>query len=426
VLDRAMEHHRKGELTPAEAGYRQILQENAEQPDALHLLGVLLHQLGESTAAIQSIRHSLTVMPNQPRAWNNLGNVYAAVERWEEAAESYAQAMALKTGYAEAHHNLAHVLTELGRMDEAIVNYRSAIALRPEDPSSNINLASLLDTLDDPEGAVVEYRAGLERDPGSVSAHGGLGSVLRKLGRLDEARDVYDDWLTFDRENPIALHLRAACARKDAPERASDSYVRAAFDNIAYDFDESLGRLDYRVPGLIADAMERYLGQTAPESLDILDLGCGTGLCARPLKARARRLVGVDLSPIMLAQAGEKEIYDDLVEAELTAYLQCCTADYDLIVSGDTLIYTGNLGPVFPAAAGALRAGGRLLFTLEAGCEDGYRLNASGRYAHSPGYARRALTEAGFQVIGLEEADLRREGSRWVPGMVVAAEHADD
>jgi predicted TPR repeat methyltransferase len=426
VLERAMEHHRKGELTPAEQGYRRVLQKNPEQPDALHLLGIILYQLGDSTAAIKSIRHSLAVEPSQPRAWNNLGNVYAAVERWEDAVQSYGQAIALKTDYAEAHHNLAHVLAELGRADEAIAGYRSAIALKPEDASSHVSLASLFATLDRPESAIVEYRAGLDRDPRSIPAHAGLGSVLRKLERLDEARAVYDDWLTFDPDSPIAEHLRATCAREDAPERASDEYVRAAFDGIAYQFDEVLGRLDYRVPDLIAEAMEGYVGREARGELDILDLGCGTGLCARRLKSHARWLMGVDLSPNMLAQAREKNVYDELVEEELTRFLQRCTSDYDVIVSGDTLVYMGDLGPVFPAVARALRAGGTLLFTLEAGCDDRYRLNVSGRYVHSPSYVRHALTEAGLQLIGLEEAVLREEGGRSVPGMVVAARRIDD
>jgi len=424
-----MEHHREGELTPAEEGYRQVLQEAPEQPDALHLLGVLLHQLGESTAAIKAIRHSLTVEPNQPRACNNLGNVYAATEQWDAAAESYAQAIALKADYAEAHHNIANVLSESGRTDEAIASYRSAVALKPEDASFRVSLASLLETLGHLESAVVEYRAGLEQDPRSVPAQRGLGSVLRRLGRLDEARAVYDAWLDFDRDNPIASHFRAACAGEAVPERASDGYVRTAFDGIAYEFDERLGRLDYRVPDLIVEAMERHLGETPPEGLDILDVGCGTGLCALPLKTHARRLVGVDLSPNMLAQARERDVYDELTEAELTAFLQSSTANYDLIVSGDTLVYTGDLAPVFRAATKALRVGGTLLFTLEAGGDDGpaddFRLNASGRYSHAPRYVRQALTEAGFQVIGFEEAVLRQEGGRSVTGMVVAARHID-
>lgn len=47
--------------------------------------------------------------------------------------------------------------------------------------------------------------------------------------------------------------------------------------------------------------------------LDILDAGCGTGLCADVLRPYAKSLVGVDLSPQMLALAAKQQIYDQLV-----------------------------------------------------------------------------------------------------------------
>ena len=53
----------------------------------------------------------------------------------------------------------------------------------------------------------------------------------------------------------------------------------------------------------------------------MLDAGCGTGLCGPLIAPYARRLVGVDLSERMLAQARARDVYDELVKGELTAYL---------------------------------------------------------------------------------------------------------
>ena len=58
----------------------------------------------------------------------------------------------------------------------------------------------------------------------------------------------------------------------------------------------------------------------APESaLDILDAGCGTGLCAPLLKPYARVLAGIDLSGGMLVRARARGIYDELIEGESVA-----------------------------------------------------------------------------------------------------------
>jgi predicted TPR repeat methyltransferase len=82
------------------------------------------------------------------------------------------------------------------------------------------------------------------------------------------------------------------------------------------------------------------------------------------------------------------------------------------------------LGPVVRAAAGALRAGGRLIFTLERvvrAAEDvDYRLEFHGRYAHSRAYVERILAAAGLRSQ-IAEADLRMESGLPVAGLVVRA-----
>jgi predicted TPR repeat methyltransferase len=55
---------------------------------------------------------------------------------------------------------------------------------------------------------------------------------------------------------------------------------------------------------------------------DVLDAGCGTGLCGAILAPFARRLVGVDLSEGMLAHAKAKNVYHELVKAELGGLLR--------------------------------------------------------------------------------------------------------
>ena len=141
-------------------------------------------------------------------------------------------------------------------------------------------------------------------------------------------------------------------------------------------------------------------GLEASKSLDVLDAGCGTGLCG-PLVARyARRLTGIDLSAGMLAQAKEKQVYDELLQVELTAYLRGCRDAFDVIVSADTLVYFGALDEVVAAAAGALRAGGLLAFTLEHGIGDAapdFRLETHGRYTHARPYVERLLAGSGLE-----------------------------
>jgi predicted TPR repeat methyltransferase len=163
----------------------------------------------------------------------------------------------------------------------------------------------------------------------------------------------------------------------------------------------------------------------APEkSLDVLDAGCGTGLCGALVAPYARRLVGVDLSDGMLALAREKNVYDDLVNGELTTYLRDHRGTFDLVVSADTLVYFGDLSAVADAAAHALRPGGMLVCTLEhavdADPDVPFRLAFHGRYNHAQAYVERALTAAGFRAT-IAHAELRTEAGAPVAGLVVRA-----
>src|SRR5439155_27388275 len=120
---------------------------------------------------------------------------------------------------------------------------------------------------------------------------------------------------------------------------------------------------------------------------DILDAGCGTGLCGEHVRPFARRLVGVDLSLEMLKRAGVRKLYDDLILGELTAFVGAAPAAWDLVVSADTLVYFGDLAPVMAAALRGLRPGGHLVFTVDRASEAeaplGLRIIPHGGYSHT-------------------------------------------
>jgi predicted TPR repeat methyltransferase len=126
----------------------------------------------------------------------------------------------------------------------------------------------------------------------------------------------------------------------------------------------------------------------------------------------------------MLANAGKRNVYDDLCRAELTAYLAAHPASFDVIVSADTLVYFGALEEMANAAASALRPGGSLIFTVEAADGDcvplGYRLHYHGRYLHTRGYLEDVLRRVGFRT-DIGQAELRMEGGLPVAGFVVRA-----
>ena len=200
-----------------------------------------------------------------------------------------------------------------------------------------------------------------------------------------------------------------------------------SFDSFAASFESKLAKLSYRAPRLVA-AMLEDSGVQAANALDVLDAGCGTGLCGPFLAPYARRLTGVDLSGGMLTQAEAKNLYDELVQEELTANLAARDCSLDLIVSADTLVYFGPLEEVVAAASRALRSGGLFIFTLERNTEApprDFHLEHHGRYTHGEPYVASLLDRHGFEVE-IEYADLRLECGRPVAGLVVRARKRPD
>jgi predicted TPR repeat methyltransferase len=172
--------------------------------------------------------------------------------------------------------------------------------------------------------------------------------------------------------------------------------------------------LGYQVPRLLYEAVAG-----AGDDLDVLDLGCGTGLCGPLLRPIARHLVGVDLSPRMLSLAAARGLYDQLNCAELTEWLAACPA-FDLVVAADVLCYFGELDLAFAAVRAVLTPGGCFASSLEAGTQP-FVLRPHGRYQHQREYIEGSLGRAGFQDVRISQAVLRYERKDPVAGHIVVA-----
>ena len=214
-----------------------------------------------------------------------------------------------------------------------------------------------------------------------------------------------------------------AAYTNQAPDRADDAYVAKLFDRMSGYFDESLGRLQYAAPQLLTSALSEII-PFGEKRLAILDAGAGTGLCGPLLRSSAQLLVGVDLSAGMLAKARDRHVYDALHEGELVAFMRAHPAEYDVVISADTLVYFGALEEAFSAADGAIKPGGILAFTVEAEPADSavkHKLNSHGRYSHRADYVRECLAAAHFQLLQLEPCVLRKEMGADVQGHLVLA-----
>lgn len=259
-------------------------------------------------------------------------------------------------------------------------------------------------------------------DPGWVDAWFVLAETSERADERARAVEAYQRCLALEPEDRLGAGARLTLlGAVDTPERLPNAYVRALFDQTARRFEESLvGRLEYRAPERLMQALGPFRADM-PSPLAVLDIGCGTGLAGVLLRSWAVRLDGFDLSPLMVAEARRKNVYDAVAVADLLDVSSDDAPRYGLAVAADVLCYVGDLAPAFDAIRARLIGRGHLAFTVEAGSGSPYALGPAQRFRHDPQAIERWLAAAGFERLACERAVLRRERREPVNGLVVVA-----
>ena len=176
-----MAHHQTGNLSFAESLYKQVLQATPNQPDALHLLGLVAKQKGDLKTAAQLIRKALNYNPNYVEAYVNLGATLQEQAQFEAAADCYRKAISLRPNYAEVYSNLGVVLKVQDKVVEAAESFIRAIELNPNYAEAFANLDALLKESSTPDEALLYYRKVLKTSPMLIAAQQGAYQALSRI-----------------------------------------------------------------------------------------------------------------------------------------------------------------------------------------------------------------------------------------------------
>lgn len=332
-----------------------------------------------------------------------------------DAAHGLRARLAAGRGGLLARLTLVKALVAAGDTQGALEEAREAVSLNPNIAVAVLALGEALLAADALPTAIAELQRALRIDPDLPRARELIAVAWLKAGEADKALEALG---ALESSPQVDAMIAAAQAIKTTP-RSDAGYVRHLFDQFSADYDaRMIGQLSYAGPQILLDLAA--LVMPGRGKLAILDLGCGTGLAGVVFKPLASRLDGVDLSPAMIEKARARGLYDQLHIADLETALAEAGPRYDLILAADTLVYLGDLRPVFEGVRARLTPEGYFLFTTEAKSGDGFELGPKRRWRHSEAYLRVTAQAAGLSVAGLVAATPRSEANQPVDGFAVA------
>src|SRR6185437_13143482 len=281
--------------------------------------------------------HTALAAPD-PAALHEAGIEAYRAGRLAAAADLIGQAIQASGAVPEFHYNQAIVLKAMGRLSDAATSYECAIALKPDHVNAHNNLGNVWKALGRPDKARASFAQALTCNPGNADTHYSLGVLCTETGERDQAERHFRRCLASDpQDSRGAGILLAHLGVGDAPARTPEAQLLSLYDVRSRFWDQETS---YFAPQRVADGLRRH----APHArLDILDIGCGTGLVGTAVRDLVGRLDGVDLSPAMLEKARAKAVYDGLFQADLAPFMVNHPGSYDAVLGAATLIHFGAL-----------------------------------------------------------------------------------
>ena len=176
----------------------RLLTRNPNQPEVLHLLGLIELKGGRFSEAHSLLAQALSFCPEQAEFHNDMGLVCMEMGNYESALSSFRAAITLQPKMVMAHYNsgLCHKLS--GDDLSAAQAFVSALRYDPNNAKAHFSLGELLLARLEFQGAERHFQAAIKSNPDYVAAYNHLAISLGEQERGDEARRLLQKALEVD------------------------------------------------------------------------------------------------------------------------------------------------------------------------------------------------------------------------------------
>jgi len=427
----------------AEAYFKQALKLKPDYAEAYNNYGLLFYKQKAFKKAEKQFRLALEAKRD---CFDAMYNLALSLKAQDEISETIACLLALTEAdhkYIKAYLLLADLLIEQKLFEEAdkcfqnVLNgdlnnteiliaiikswldhkcYKEAkkycvkaLSLRSKDIEILYNLGVIETFLGEKQAAINHYHAILQIDFHYFPALNNLAVLYLEQQSFAAAKYYFQQALKQKPDDKSIQYILNAISGDCSYESAPREYVEPLFDGYADHFEQHLCEtLNYCVPELLKQSVMEALSIENPQ-WNILDLGCGTGLCGKVFEDFSKYLVGIDVSSKMIEVARQDDCYNELIAAENLEYLIDKKEIFDLITAADVFVYQGNLSAIFSACYKALLPESILAFSTEIYSGKTFAMQQTGRFCHAKCYIETLASEIGFKVLISKQVVARQQ-----------------
>lgn len=208
-------HLAAGRLDHAGAAAGTVLKSQPENPDALHLLGLVALGKGHPDKAEQLIAAAAARMPHHVNVWVNLGNAQRDQGKVDEALLSYQRAEAMNPAYSDVYLERGQLHQQAAQYPEALENFRRLIELLPNEGTSYMRAASAATDAGLFREALEFCQQAMARlKPVPVQIKAILATTYERLGDLTEAVEWAEAALADNPKSASALRTWSKAQRR--------------------------------------------------------------------------------------------------------------------------------------------------------------------------------------------------------------------
>lgn len=225
MLNEILEIHKSGQLEEAERRYREYLGFNPDDPEALHLLGVLRRERGDLAEALQLVESAMLRAPERKSYRVSLGGLCLHARLLDDAEVNFAKAIELDPNITSAYNGLAQIATLRGDFAQAEAQFRLALRADPDHAPSLLGLGNLLIGKGEFEAGLRHLTAAVEIDPEDPGVQCSLARAYLMNGNIAFAEQAVGNALALSPGYAMAVRLSAEIAfRAGRLELARERY----------------------------------------------------------------------------------------------------------------------------------------------------------------------------------------------------------